>query len=118
MRFQPGKRYHNRNIRPAKRETASSYAIQFLKEGIRYAYGFTVQDQEIAEEYLYYFPKGRQVKIFERSGQAVTPGDRYKSSFQQSLNVLKENRLFLACGANFSNVKEVEAAFCFLPEIW
>lgn len=26
-----------------------------------------IQDQEIAEEYLYYFPKGRQVKIFERS---------------------------------------------------
>lgn len=113
MRFQPGEKVPQSEHKTSEEGDASSYAIQFLKEGIRYAYGFTVQDQEIAEEYLYYFPKGRQVKIFERSGQAVTPGDRYKSSFQQSLNVLKENRLFLACGANFSNVKEVEAAFLF-----
>lgn len=67
------------------------------------------------EEYLYYFPNGRQVKIFERDRMNIQPGNRYKSSFDVSIkDVLKENRLFLSCAANYSNVRELEEAFLFL----
>jgi len=84
-----------------------------VKNDIRYAYGFSVEKSLIKEEYLYYFPKGRQVKIFEREGMEIKSGDRYKNAFEVSFTVLKENRLFLSCAANYSNVKEVEAAFIF-----
>ena len=94
-------------------ETPSEYSIQFVRNDIRYAYGFSVKNHLIQEEYLYYFPKGRQVKIFERSGMEVRPGDRYKGAFDVSLNILKDNRLFLSCAANYSNVKEIEEAFLF-----
>lgn len=63
---------------------------------------------------MYYFPNGRQVKIFERDRMNIQPGNRYKSSFDVSIkDVLKENRLFLSCAANYSNVRELEEAFLF-----
>lgn len=94
-------------------KTPSEYAIQFVKDDIRYAYGFSIVENLVKEEYLYYFPKGKQVKIFERDEKGVKVGDRYKGVFDLGISILKENRLFLSCAANFSNVEEVERAFLF-----
>ena len=91
----------------------SEYDIQFVKNDIRYAYGFSVKRNLIQDEYLYYFPKGRQVKIFEREGMNIKPGDRYKVVFDIGISILKDNRLFLSCVANYSNIKEIEEAFLF-----
>ena len=92
------------------------FDVQFVKNDIRYAYGFSIKNKLVDEEYLYYFPKGRQVKIFERKNNDVKPGDKYKTSFELSLDVLKENRLFLSCTANYTNITEIEQAFLFFKE--
>lgn len=94
-------------------DVPSEYDIQFVKNGIRYAYGFSIVKNAVNNEYLYYFPKGRQVKIFEREAMAIKPGDKYKNAFDVSLEILKENRLFLSCAANYTNIKEIEEAFLF-----
>jgi hypothetical protein len=91
----------------------SEYKIQFVKNEVRYVYYFSVRNNLIYQEYLYYFPNGRPVKIFERNGLEVTAGDKFKNAFELSLNALKENRLFLSCAANFSKRKEIEEAFLF-----
>ena len=44
----------------------SSFEVIFTTEGIRYAYGFSATDKAVTEEYLYYYPNGRQALIFER----------------------------------------------------
>jgi len=44
----------------------SQFEIVFIFNGIRYAYGFSVDYEKVYEEYLYYFPKGRQSLVFER----------------------------------------------------
>ena len=44
----------------------SSFEVIFTANGIRYAYGFSVTDKAVIEEYLYYYPNGRQAIIFER----------------------------------------------------
>lgn len=67
----------------------------------------------IQDEYLYYFLKGRQIKIFEHNGLEIKPEDRYKGMFDVSVSILKDNRLFLSCAANYSNIKEIEEAFIF-----
>lgn len=94
----------------------SEFTVQFVRNGIRYAYGFSLLNNFVKEEYLYYFPLGKQVKIFERDGLEIKAGNRYKRSFDLSQTVLKENRLFLSCAANYSNLKEVEEAFLFFSE--
>lgn len=97
-------------------DVPTTFDIQFVKKDIRYAYGFSIKNRLVDEEYLYYFPKGRQVKIFERKNNDVKPGDKYKTSFELSLDVLKENRLFLSCTANYTNIIEIEQAFLFFKE--
>lgn len=113
INHQPGQGVFQAPHKLCTEEIPSEYKIQFVKNGIRYAYGFSVKQNLIQDEYLYYFPKGRQVKIFERRGMEIKPGDRYKSVFDVSISILKENRLFLSCAANYSNVKEIEEAFLF-----
>ena len=116
INHQPGEGVFQAPHKLADPEMPSSYDIQFVTKGIRYAYGFSVKNHLIEEEYLYYFPKKRQVKIFERKNLEIKPGDRYKNAFELSMNVLKDNRLFLSCAANYTNLKEVEDAFLFFKD--
>lgn len=93
--------------------TPSEYEFQFIEENIRYAYGFSLKDYLVAEEYLYYFPNNRRVKIFERNGMNIIAGSRYKNSFKLSEDALKPNRLFLTCTANYTNIDEIAMAYKF-----
>ena len=113
INYQPGQAVFQARHKLTAEETPSEYSIQFVRNDIRYAYGFSVKQNLIEDEYLYYFPKGRQVKVFERSGMEIKPGDRYKNVFDVSISILKVNRLFLSCAANYTNVKEIEEAFLF-----
>lgn len=113
INYQPGQKVFQARHKLCTEETPSEYSIQFVRNDVRYAYGFSVKKNMIQDEYLYYFPKGRQVKIFERIGMEIKPGDRYKNVFDVSITILKENRLLLSCAANYSNVKEIEEAFMF-----
>lgn len=94
-------------------DSDSEYKLQFLIDGVRYAYGFTVRKFLIKDEYLYYFPNKRPVKIFERDGETFTAGSQFRGKFSVCNDVLKPNRLMLSCAANFSKVPEVEAVYRF-----
>lgn len=114
--FQPGQAI---NIFPHKLSDTNepaTFSIQFTSGGIRYAYGFSVLNNKVDEEYLYYFPKMRQVKVFERKGLEVTAGSQYRQSFGVTMEVLQENRLFLSCAANYSRVEAVREAFIFFSK--
>ncbi|GLG04192.1 ATP/GTP-binding protein [Sellimonas catena] len=112
--YQPGQKIPQAAHKLSEKENPSTFDIQFIRNNVRYAYGFSIEGGVITDEYLYYFPNGRQVKIFERDRMNIQPGNRYKSSFDVSIkDVLKENRLFLSCAANYSNVRELEEAFLF-----
>lgn len=104
---------------PHKLETPSTdsmYRIQFMIGKIRYAFGFTLNNLMVKEEYLYYFPNGRQTKIYERTENTFEEGAKFKGKFETCKNVLKPNRLLLSCAANFSSVKEVEDVFVFFRD--
>ncbi|WP_287895813.1 AAA family ATPase [Clostridium sp.] len=49
----------------------SDFEVIFTTNGIRYAYGFSVTDKAVIEEYLYYYPNGRQALIFERKDKKI-----------------------------------------------
>ena len=83
----------------------SVYRIQFVTNKIRYVFGFSLKNMLVTEEYLYYFPNGRQTKIFERTEEEFQTGSRFKGKLATCKDVLKPNRLLLSCAANFSAVK-------------
>jgi len=116
LHLQPGERINQVPHKLAALETPSEYDIQFTKGDIRYAYGFSIVKKLIKSEYLYYFPNGRKVMIFERSDMQINPGSQYKTAFELANDALKENRLFLSCAANFTNLGEIINAFKFFNE--
>ena len=94
-------------------EKESTYRMQFVTDGVRYAFGFTLKNLLVTDEYLYYFPNGRQTKIYERDAETFSPGNAFRSKFNACKDVLKPNKLMLSCAANFSTVDEVAKAFRF-----
>ena len=53
------------------------------------------------DEYLYYFPNGRQAKIFDRKHQTYTYGLNFKKVLSEiAESKMKENRLFLSSAAS------------------
>ena len=94
----------------------SFYSVQFIKNGVRFAYGFSIEQMLVKEEYLYYFPNGRQAKIFDRTGMTYEEGSKFKGRFNSCRDVLKPNRLMISCAANFTNITEIEDAFRFFSE--
>ena len=91
----------------------STYKIQFITHNVRYAFGFSIKNMLIADEYLYYFPNGRQTKIFERNGDDFSCGSKFRGKLSVCKDILKQNRLLLSCAANFSKVAEITSAFSF-----
>ena len=85
----------------------SSFEVIFTANGIRYAYGFSVTDKAVVEEYLYYYPNGRQALIFERKN---TKDFRFTVDIDEQ-NTLKErtsaNKLYLSVASNWSYSKVI-----------
>lgn len=84
----------------------SEFEIKLIIDGIRYVYGFKAGMSKIYEEYLYYYPNGRETKIFDRVNV-----DSYSYS-KKDEKVLKEierrnasNKFFLATATNWNYAK-------------
>lgn len=88
-------------------EQPSSFEVIFVTEGIRYVYGFSVTDREVTEEYLYYYPNGRQALIFEREH---TKNYRFTADVEEQ-TALKDrtssNKLYLSVASNWSYAKVI-----------
>lgn len=94
-------------------EKKSVYKIQFMVNNVRYAYGFSLINTLVSDEYLFYFPNNRKTKIFERIDNNFTAGSNFRNKFNTCKDVLKPNRLMLSCAANFSSVDEALYAYNF-----
>ncbi len=97
-------------------DSESEYQIHFVVGGIRYVFGFSLVKMLVEEEYLYFFPNGRQSKIFDRKKEEFTLGSKFVGRFNSCKDVLKPNRLLLSCAANFTAVKEVADVFKFFRD--
>ncbi len=118
INYQPGQGIRQIPHKLSDFEEKSTYKIQFFTKGTRYVFGFSLRKMLVVEEYLYYFPNGRQTKIYERDENTFSSGNKYKGKFTTCKDVLKPNRLLLSCAANFSAVQEViDAYFFFYDEL-
>lgn len=77
----------------------SLFAVTLLLHGERYVYGFTADDERIAEEWLYHYPHGRRRVLFEREGQDLKFGDSLRGPRATVEEVTRPNSLFLSAAA-------------------
>ena len=92
----------------------SEFEIKFIIENIRYVYGFIADANNIYEEYLYYYPNGKETKIFDR-----TEINNYSFS-QKDEKFLSEivkknapNKFFIATATNW-NYEKTKLPYKFL----
>lgn len=91
-------------------EKPSSFEAIFTIDDIRYVYGFSATDKEVVEEYLYYYPNGRQAIIFERKN---TNEYRFTVDVDEQMTLrdrTSANKLYLSVASNW-NYKKVVPVF-------
>lgn len=91
-------------------EKPSNFEVIFTVDDIRYAYGFAVTDKKVEEEYLYYYPNGRQAIIFERKN---TNDYRFTTDVEEQMTLRERtspNKLYLSVASNW-NYKKVVPVF-------
>ncbi|GAA0378211.1 hypothetical protein Acor_44270 [Acrocarpospora corrugata] len=77
----------------------SSYVVDLSIDGVRYTYGFAVDDAAVIEEWLYSYPLKRERKIFERNGSHFTYGVDTPDSIKSLQELVEPNVLLLSVGA-------------------
>lgn len=86
-------------------EKPSFFEIVFLMNGKRYRYGFEATRDKVVSEWLFYVPKSRETKLFERKLDNISVSKTYKADGIQQKT--RHNALFLSVSAQF-NVKLAE----------
>ena len=84
----------------------SEFEIKFIVDDVRYVYGFIADTNKIHEEYLYYYPNGRETKIFDRTN---TNDYSFQQKDEKLLNDIAvknaPNKFFIATATNWNYEK-------------
>lgn len=94
----------------------SEFEIKFIIKDVRYVYGFIADENKIYDEYLYYYPNGRETKIFDRTNineYSYSQKDERKLKELESKN--SSNKFFLATATNW-NYEKTKPAYEFLTK--
>ena len=49
------------------RNAPPGFAVDLILDGVRWQYGFEINDHRVLDEYAYHYPKGRQALVFGRN---------------------------------------------------
>ena len=79
-------------------ECPSRFEVDLILSGVRWQYGFEVDDHHVLGEYAYYYPKGRQALVFRREQDRKVPkfGELFRSSGPALAGLVRRNALLLS----------------------
>ncbi|MEH2265620.1 AAA family ATPase [Nostoc sp.] len=81
-------------------EKPSFFEIVFLMNGKRYRYGFEATLDKVVSEWLFYVPKSKETKLFDRKLDKISVSKTYKGDGIQQKT--RQNALFLSVSAQFN----------------
>lgn len=79
----------------------SFFEIVFRLDGKTYRYGFEVDTQQVVSEWLFYVPKTREAKLFERNSDIFKVLKAFKEG-KEITDKTRKNALFLSVVAQFN----------------
>lgn len=92
------------------RKLPSRFEIDLILEGVRWQYGFEMDDERVLGEYAYHYPNGRQALVFNRDLDVVRFGASFRVAGRTLMPLLRENALLLSV-AGAVKIKVVELLF-------
>lgn len=78
----------------------TSFEIDLVLDGVRHEYGFTIDDEQVLEEWAFRYPKGRAALVFRRSGAEVDVGASERAKSRAVIDLLRPNALYLSTAAS------------------
>ncbi|MDJ0796556.1 MAG: ATP-binding protein [Calothrix sp. MO_167.B12] len=93
------------NVEPFRLSTdtedkPSYFELVFLMDGQKYRYGFEANQERVVSEWLFYVPKVRETRLFERDIDSFTISKVYNADVLQTIT--RNNALFLSVSAQFN----------------
>lgn len=80
---------------------SSRFEVELILDGIRWQYGFTIDNYRVLDEYAYHYPLGRQARVFHREGASVEFGQPFRSEGKILLRPLHDNVLLSSVAGAF-----------------
>lgn len=78
----------------------SSFAVELVLNGVRYTYGFAVDDERVTNEWLHSYPLGRKRVLLDRAGRSIDFGSTVQRARAEVIeDLLIDDTLFLAVAA-------------------
>lgn len=89
---------------------SSVFVVDLLLEGVRFSYGFAVDDDQVVEEWMYSYPKKHKRTIFDRKLGEYAYGEHSPDSMRKVEEITDSNVLFLSVAAR-SRQSEVRPVY-------
>ena len=85
-------------LRAESVERPSSFEVDIVLNGVRWQYGFEINDDQVLNEYAYHYPHGKQALVFYRSGDDNDPkfGSAFRSPGRAFVRLVRKNALLLS----------------------
>ena len=80
----------------AYRSQPTRFEVELILQGVHWQYGFEVNDERVLGEYAYYYPRGRQALVFDRTPDGISFGPPFRSSGRALSQLMRDNALFLS----------------------
>ena len=79
-------------------ERPSRFAVDLILDGVRWQYGFEIDDHQVLGEYAYYYPRGRQSLVFfrDREHQKLSFGPPFRAAGRTLARLVRKNALLLS----------------------
>ena len=75
---------------------SSRFEIELILDGVRWQYGFEIDDHRVLGEYAYHYPRGRQALVFHRESSRVQLGPPFRSTGRVLRSLLRGHYLLLS----------------------
>ncbi|MFE3825823.1 ATP/GTP-binding protein [Streptomyces sp. NPDC059092] len=86
-----------------RRDTSSlptSFVMDFALNGVRHEFGFSVDDERVTEEWLYYYPERKANRLYERKADSSVVFGRSLTGRKKIISeLLRPNSLYLSVAA-------------------
>ncbi|MFF2123282.1 ATP/GTP-binding protein [Kitasatospora sp. NPDC058184] len=86
-----------------RRDVASSptsFSVDFALNGVRHEFGFSVDDDRVTEEWLYYYPERKANRLYERRADSSVVFGRSLTGRKKIISeLLRPNSLYLSVAA-------------------
>jgi hypothetical protein len=85
---------------PDPGERPTSFSVDFTLDGVRHEFGFSVDDRQVTEEWLYFYPERKANRLYERKpDHSVVFGRALTGRKKVISELLRPNSLYLSVAA-------------------